>query len=554
MDRKDFEAKLKNNPELDKIIAQSLYGKSPVQELPLWDSVIGSALKALPERPQVQEDVQISPEQALSFLQLLQELNKSPSPENGQELPLWMQAVDVPDYYSAYDFIQGGKPSPLESWQKLFEYTAKPVQMNYKDKTPITAEEQRRMKEEVPGLVFLGEGGVDTGTLEGAYEEAIQDALDMEDEDAIKAAEDYNKANDFQAVLEAAKNLMPQSPELKRYQDEQLYRAVNYGIPTDVSQIEAAKQQEEQLQEKAFWNNLNSSRGFDGVKDFVKDFAKGAGDALWNNDYRRGIQTGIEYGLNSFWEGSKKPGEWIFNALNRKERNDITARRQERNKAAAEKVFAQNAIAPVGTSEATTTAKTGKVARRLNNGIPEDARVKWSDVKDAVDELKKEPTEAERYPVSNAFSAIGNAIGTWSFDPKTGSLTKTESNGPSIDDIIAGDAKRRLEGEELEQKRSQANANALLDLMKLQEPRSLGGSTIYDPASGEYHQTESALTQIAKAQLMNQQLSEKQNKAEADARFAAWWGGLSDKERKKYLPWLMAQHRAGIPLDAAFGG
>lgn len=434
-------------------------------------------------------------------------------------------------------------------------------------KIPFTEEDQWKMKEAIPRLYILGEGGVDTDTTKGAYEEAILDALDLQDEDNIRKAEAERVAN-FRDTLK------------KALED------------SDKRQLEKAKN-------KIFWDNFNSPREFEAAKNFAKDFATGfaegigkgteieanapieATKAFWNTGLRKGLQDlasifsdeilkgewvepgqggqGFKFLPENFqFSGlATKPGEWLFNALNKKERNDITARKQDRAKASAQELFAQNAIAPVGTSEATTTANTGKVARKLNGGIPEDARVKWSDVKGAVDKLQEKPEKADDARWYDAFSAIGNAIGTWSFDPKTGSLTKTESNGPSIDDIIAGNAKRRLEGEELEQKRSQANANALLDLMKLQEPRSLGGSTIYDPASGEYHQTESALTQMAKAQLMNQQLSGLKEKAETDAQFAAWWGGLSDKERKKYLPMLMLQKKAGIPLGAAaaaFGG
>ena len=56
-------------------------------------------------------------------------------------------------------------------------------------KLPFTEEDQWKMKGEIPGLYILGEGGVDSGTVEGAYEEAILGALDLQDEENIKKAE-----------------------------------------------------------------------------------------------------------------------------------------------------------------------------------------------------------------------------------------------------------------------------------------------------------------------------------------------------------------------------
>lgn len=457
-------------------------------------------------------------------------------------------------------------PQGLSNWSNLVGKVEEKKAPEEIKKIPFTEEDQWRMKEAIPGLYILGEGGVDSDTTEGAYEEAIQDALDLQDEDNIRKAEAERVAN-FRDTLKQAL------------------------ADSDKRQLEKAKN-------KIFWDNFNSPREFEAAKNFAKDFATGFAEgigkgteieanapieaikAFWNTGLRKGLQDLASIFSDKILKGewvtpgqgggsillpenfqfsglATKPGEWLFNALNKKEQNDITARKQERAKAAAEKVFAQNAIAPVGTSEVSTTAKTGKVARRLNNGIPEDARVKWSDVKGAVDKLQEKPEAADDARWYDAFSAIGNAIGTWAFDPKTGSLTKTESNGPSIDDIIAGNAKRRLEGEELEQKRSQANANALLDLMKLQEPRSLGGSTIYDPASGEYHQTESALTQAIKGQLLNQQVLELQNKMQSNKAFGTYLASLSPNERNKVIAQMILSHKAGMPFDvitAAFGG
>lgn len=160
-----------------------------------------------------------------------------------------------------------------------------------------------------------------------------------------------------------------------------------------------------------------------------------------------------------------------------------------------------------------------------------------------------EKAKAEEITWGDRLEAIGDAIGTWGFDPVSGTFTKTDSKGGRTISQIKKEKEEAAREKNQEALREALAAfdvaskdfDANLALAKAQMPIALGGNTIYDPADGTYRQTESAIQSILE---MQQNAQEAQNKTA----LSQVLGQLSKRDQMKVLQQGMLAKNSGLDV------
>lgn len=259
------------------------------------------------------------------------------------------------------------------------------------------------------------------------------------------------------------------------------------------------------------------------TKTFLKDMKEGADK--WTKDTFGDILLGASLFPDFLYGTGKGVGEWLA----RQFQEDDSTKEQEQ---------ILKTLLPQDTGTLTLEAESKRTANKREGDVPNLPT--WEEAK--VGESKKEKPENG---IANALIAIGNAIGTWSFDPRTGSYTRTPY-GKDAFDILESDEKRRTSRKESDMKTAmqaleerQADFKAALDLYNASMPKALGGSTVYDPVSKEYMQTENSVLQALKAQ-------EVQTKNLQALEAAQALSGLDKKDQSKIMTQAMLAKKAGV--------
>lgn len=177
------------------------------------------------------------------------------------------------------------------------------------------------------------------------------------------------------------------------------------------------------------------------------------------------------------------------------------------------------------------------------------AAAEKSGLADLWKDLAPKKTEAEDVTWGDRLEAIGDAIGTWGFDPVSGTFTKAASSGGRTISQIKKEKEAAAREKNQEALRDALAAfdvaskdfDANLALAKAQMPVALGGNTIYDPVEGTYRQTESALQSILE---MQQNAQEAQNKTA----LSQVLGQLSKRDQMKVLQQGMLAKNSGLDV------
>lgn len=372
--------------------------------------------------------------------------------------------------------------------------------------TSLTPAEMVAMEARNPGLVFVPE---EATSVRDIVEQLALDALDQEEEAADARAAEAEKQGP--ALLQKIQGGKPKYDVFEGLKD--------IPDPYHFKVNEDQKSLWQTLKDKIanWYDNPNEPDLFTGLPEdnrdtfehltgvapkyrdqFLKDFVSGAKHGL--NDLKAGmlgVGAGTEAATNAF---VNKIGQWASELWNRKAI-------KEQQEAEAQRM--QDALAAFGPS-AETSSSEKKGPKRTPGEKPK-----------AEDE--------SGYDWAALWTAIGSGIGNWAFDPRTGSLIRTDSNGPSIFEILKN--------------REDIRASK----QKSQQPIALGGSAYYDPRTGEVVQTESDVMKVAKLQMQMAQDEEKRKNAALAAQLLA---ELEPRERMKLMSEAMLAGKDKLDTNA----
>lgn len=440
-----------------------------------------------------------------------------------------------------------------------------------KPQVPTPVDERFQLMDAIPGLEVAPAEGADAESIGELMAELQEAALDVEDETAEenlrKAEEDAFQQMYMPASAKASNNWNWQA--LKTQLDRERKGGRGTGLERRLTQSYES------------WPGLiDVLTGMDKEqqKNFVKDLANGAFDVIGKGGLRVGqmaaemLPAGIQKGLDTLnsltgtnatmedfnkvgkvaqevlspWNWGKKLGQWAAELQNKDEINAIKERQQARDEAEVAPLLAEllGVQSEQKGPKATPSAKPQKSFEALLKELEKDQ--KPTTPEESTEAKVQESSDESEMDLGDLLTAIGSGIGNWSFDPRTGSLTRTDSRGPSLYDILRSNAEVKktkrdtaqrskelaLKEEELKLKRNNALLEQAQAIWKSKLPFALGGSAYYDPSNGTVTQTESATYKALVDQIKAQEL---QNSILASQELAK----LPDKERKKMLAQML---------------
>ena len=404
--------------------------------------------------------------------------------------------------------------------------------------TPLTPEEMSAMRARNPGLVFLPESGK-ADSVENLLTELQLAAMDEEEEnfEALKQRAEkqgpqlLQKIKDGKPrfdVFEGLKDIPDpyhfkvngEEPDLFTGLPEPDSRGLFekladlFGGKEGISDAAAdtygllkALGKDVKITGKKVVNALNPlaeipriesealTRGPLGTKEKATEFLKNL--AL---DVGAGTEAAANAGVDFLDKAGNKLGQWVFELTHKK---DLQKLRESQ----AQKM--QDALEAFGPEAETVSSE--KKGPKSTPG-------------------KKPEAEAESgYDWGALLTAIGSGIGNWAFDPRTGSLVRTDSNGPSIFDIL------------------KTKEDVRASKQKSQQPTALGGSAYYDPRTGEVVQTESDILKVARLQA---QLAQDEEKRKNTALAAQLLAELEPRERMKLMSEAMLAGKDKLDTNA----
>lgn len=370
--------------------------------------------------------------------------------------------------------------------------------------TPLTPEEMAAMQARNPGLVFLPESG-EADSVENLLTELQLAAMDAEEENYEALAQKAEKQGP--QLLQKIKNGKPKFDVFEGLKDipDPYHFKVNGEEPDLFTGLP------EPDGRGLFEKLADLFGGKERVTGFMKDFAKGATDKIVDTLALKdlyfgalGVGAGTEAAANAFVNFDKKLGnkigEWVFELTHK---GALKKLRESQ----AQKM--QDALAAFG-PEAETVSSEKKGPKSTPGAKP-----------------KAEDESGYDWPA--LWAAIGSGIGNWAFDPRTGSLVRTDSNGPSIFDIL------------------KTKEDIRASKQKSQQPTALGGSAYYDPRTGEVVQTESDILKVARLQA---QLAQDEEKRQNNALAAQLLAGLEPRKRMKLMSEAMLAGKDKLDTNA----
>lgn len=376
-------------------------------------------------------------------------------------------------------------------------------------RTPLTPAEQAAMQARNPELVFVPESGEAT-SLEQLTALMEQDAMDAEEEsyDALVAQAEKQGPELLKKVLKGK----PQYDVFEGLKD--IPDPYHFKVNEEESDLFTGMPESEN---RGLFEALSSLfGGKEGISNAVADTA-GLIKALGKDAKITGKKTlkalksgalkvgaGTEAAANAAvdfdWKLGNKIGQWIFELTHKGALNKLR-------ESQAQKM--QDALAAFGPKAETVSSE-------------------HKGPKSTPGEKPKTEDESD-YDWPALWTAIGSGIGNWAFDPRTGSLVRTDSNGPNIFEILKN--------------REDIRASK----QKSQQPTALGGSAYYDPRTGEVVQTESDVMKVARLQMQMAQDEEKRKNAALAAQLLA---GLEPRERMKLMSEAMLAGKDKLDTNA----
>lgn len=369
---------------------------------------------------------------------------------------------------------------------------------------PLTSEEMAAMQARNPGLVFLPESG-EAESVENLLTELQLAAMDEEEERFEALARKAEKQGP--QLLEKIKDGKPKFDVFEGLKDipDPYHFKVNGEEPDLFTGLP-------EPDGRGLFEKLSDLfGGKERVTEFLKDFAKGAKDKIVDTlalkdlyagalGVGAGTEAAANAGANFLDKTGNKLGQWIFE-LTHKE--DLQKLRESQ----AQKM--QDALAAFAPE-----AETVSSEKKGPKSTPGE---------------KPKAEDASGYDWPALWTAIGAGIGNWAFDPRTGSLVRADSNGPSIFDIL------------------KTKEDIRASKQKSQQPTALGGSAYYDPRTGEVVQTESDILKVARLQAQMAQDEEKRKNTALAAQLLA---ELEPRERMKLMSEAMLAGKDKLDTNA----
>lgn len=398
--------------------------------------------------------------------------------------------------------------------------------------TPLTSEEMAAMQARNPGLVFLPESG-EAESVENLLTELQLAAMDDEEERFEALARKAEKQGP--QLLEKIKDGKPKFDVFEGLKDipDPYHFKVNgeepdlftglpepdgrglfeklsdlFGGKQGISDAAAdvygllkalGKDVRTTLNPMAKLPKIESealTRGPLGTKEKATEFLKNLSKDVGEGTEAAANAVGVDFP----YKVGNKIGQWFFELTHK---GDLQKLRESQ----AQKM--QDALAAFG-PEAETVSSEHKGPKSTPGAKPK-----------AEDE--------SGYDWAALWSAIGSGIGNWAFDPRTGSLVRTDSNGPSIFDIL------------------KTKEDIRASKQKSQQPTALGGSAYYDPRTGEVVQTESDILKVARLQAQMAQDEEKRKNTALAAQLLA---ELEPRERMKLMSEAMLAGKDKLDTNA----
>lgn len=359
--------------------------------------------------------------------------------------------------------------------------------------TPLTPAEMVAMEARNPGLVFVPE---EPTSVRDLMEQLTLDALDQEEDAYDARAAEAEKQGP--ALLQKIRGGKPKEDKDQKSLWQILKDKITnwYDNPNEPDLFTDLPE-----------DKRNTFEHLTGVEpqyqeQFLKDFVKGAKDEIVDTFALKDLYHGaLGVGAGTEAAANAAAAPIVQKILERMNKEDLQKQQEAQ--------LMQDVLAAFGPSAETTSSE-----HKGPKSTPGE---------------KPEEEDESGYDWAALWSAIGSGIGNWSFDPRTGSLTRTDSKGPGIFDIL------------------KAKEDIRASKQKSKQPVALGGSAYYDPRTGEVVQTESDILKVAKLQMQMAQEEEKRKNAALAAQLLA---ALDPRERMKLMSEAMLAGKDKLDTNA----